>query len=103
MRRGIARAIKPDGPPSCPGCGRMLALSDVHDGEMTGSCLLDSCRQRVTYRLVDGAWRILERATGVPVASEPKVTLRGGFLIGIAEGTQLTPGDRLGQGERISP
>jgi hypothetical protein len=62
-RRGLARIIKPDGPPSCPGCNRRLALSDVRDGEMIGSCLNESCRQRVTYRLVDGAWRVVARET----------------------------------------
>jgi hypothetical protein len=63
MRRGIAAITRPDTPPACPGCGRMLTLSDVHDGEMTGSCLLDSCRQRLTYRLTDGSWRVIDRST----------------------------------------
>jgi hypothetical protein len=45
-----------------------MALSDVRGGEMTGSCLLDSCRQRVTYRLVDGSWRVVARETLAAIA-----------------------------------
>jgi hypothetical protein len=63
MPKLTLKHVTPDAPLACPGCGRTPALSDVRDDEMFGTCLLDSCRQRMTYRLVNGAWKIVDRST----------------------------------------
>jgi hypothetical protein len=57
--------------PACPGCGGRLDRSAVRDGEMRASCPNESCRQRMTYRRVDGSWRILERCTLPAIAAGP--------------------------------
>jgi hypothetical protein len=63
VRTGRPKAFADDPTVRCPGCGRALALSDPRDSEMSGSCLNDNCRQRVTYRRVDGSWRLVARET----------------------------------------
>ena len=62
MPRTSLKHVAPDLPPTCPGCGRQLALG-TPGPEMSASCINDNCRQHVVFARVGTAWKIVERST----------------------------------------
>jgi hypothetical protein len=62
--RGPWTPPKPDGPPSCPGCGRELELMQPDPGrpdDFLGVCGHHPCGEWIVLRRREGRWIVAER------------------------------------------